>query len=291
MSVTPDFIGQIYKDTATGNLWRANSLTAGDWTLEVVANQITFASGTLTGDWYPMAGLPTPGPGGITNFILSGLTTVAVGAHLDCGDFQDATLLSFPNLVNCLGRIDIDNNAALTTLDLSSLVTIGDSGYIPIASGCPLLSSINLDSFQTLSDNAGLDVGDLPAQTALSLPSFSTMGNGSYLTIYSLPITSLDLSSLTSVDTNALIVIEFNTGLTNISIPNVVFGGPCTVDFSDNALLNTTVNQVFARAVASPLFTGGGFIKVEGGTNAGPTGQGVTDKNTMVARGVTVTTN
>jgi hypothetical protein len=61
MSVTPDFIGQIYKDTATGNLWRANSLTAGDWTLEVVANQITFASGTLTGDWYPMGPLFTGG--------------------------------------------------------------------------------------------------------------------------------------------------------------------------------------------------------------------------------------
>jgi len=47
MSVTPDFIGQIYKDTATGNLWRANSLTAGDWTLELQNSLIKWEPTTL----------------------------------------------------------------------------------------------------------------------------------------------------------------------------------------------------------------------------------------------------
>jgi len=32
MSVTPGFVGQIYEDTITESLWKANSTTAGDWT-------------------------------------------------------------------------------------------------------------------------------------------------------------------------------------------------------------------------------------------------------------------
>ena len=34
-SVTPDYVGQYYRDTATGNIWKANSTTPGDWTLVV----------------------------------------------------------------------------------------------------------------------------------------------------------------------------------------------------------------------------------------------------------------
>lgn len=50
MSVTPDFVGQVYKDTNTGNIWRANSLTQGDWTLECSGSptQVTLTAGIAT---------------------------------------------------------------------------------------------------------------------------------------------------------------------------------------------------------------------------------------------------
>ena len=65
-----------------------------------------------------------------------------------------------------------------------------------------------------------------------------------------------------------------------------------TLNLSSNALPAAEVNKVLADLVVS-LGLGGRVIctvTLSGGTNAAPTGQGVTDKNTLVAAGWTVTT-
>lgn len=56
------------------------------------------------------------------------------------------------------------------------------------------------------------------------------------------------------------------------------------------ALSAAYVNLMLAICVAEAGFTSG-TVDLSGGTSAAPTGQGVTDKATLIARGITVTTN
>jgi len=50
------------------------------------------------------------------------------------------------------------------------------------------------------------------------------------------------------------------------------------------------VNQILIDADASGIASGT-TIKLEGGTNAAPTGAGLTAKNNLIANGAIVTTN
>ena len=57
-----------------------------------------------------------------------------------------------------------------------------------------------------------------------------------------------------------------------------------------NYLLAQVVN--LDGSIGKQNFSGAGFVvNISGGTTAAPTGQGITDKNTLIARGCTVTTN
>jgi len=69
-------------------------------------------------------------------------------------------------------------------------------------------------------------------------------------------------------------------------VPDAAYGA---FVFTNNALSADTVNVILARAVANTGFVG--TIQLDGGTNAAPTGQGITDKATLLTRGVTLTTN
>jgi len=58
----------------------------------------------------------------------------------------------------------------------------------------------------------------------------------------------------------------------------------------NNQLTSTPVNAILAAFVAANNTTGVRVLNL-GGTNSAPTGQGITDKATLVSRGWTVTTN
>jgi len=60
-----------------------------------------------------------------------------------------------------------------------------------------------------------------------------------------------------------------------------------TLQLENNNLVATSVNAILAKCVTLPIATGG-LVNVR--LNAAPTGQGITDKNTLIARGVTVQT-
>ena len=64
-------------------------------------------------------------------------------------------------------------------------------------------------------------------------------------------------------------------------------------DFSANGnqLTAAAVNALLAAFVAAGRTTGTRTLRLEGGSNAAPTGQGITDKATLESRGWTVTTN
>lgn len=158
MSVTPDFIGQRYKDTNTGNIWIANSTTPGDWTLEVQNHKIialptaSFSPGSL--------GLSTEGSAAnpsLINVTSISLTTdtllyldiykaqqlVSISGTLTsitdaepAGGFPviitactSLLTVSFPNLTSMPGPCKIKTNFALTSIALPALVNADSGGY------------------------------------------------------------------------------------------------------------------------------------------------------------------
>lgn len=70
-----------------------------------------------------------------------------------------------------------------------------------------------------------------------------------------------------------------------------------TITLSGLKLPSANVNAVLALLVSldgtngTTLWGSGKTLNISGGTNGAPTGQGITDKATLVARGATVTTN
>jgi hypothetical protein len=59
----------------------------------------------------------------------------------------------------------------------------------------------------------------------------------------------------------------------------------------NNQLTSTAVNAILAAFVAANKTTGTKILNLGGTGNGAPTGQGITDKATLISRGWTVTTN
>lgn len=156
---------------------------------------------------------------------------------------------------------DIEAAVDLVSISWPNLTTLTDTYADLIVSYCPLLTSVSLPAYT--SGDGRVTIASNDSLVSISLPAF---------------VSAFELN------------IKTNTALTTISLPSwspVVFN---EVDFGGNALSAATVNHILARAVASASFTSGTII-LSGGTNAAPTGQGITDKAILQGRGVTVNTN
>lgn len=212
------------------------------------------------------------------------LVTVAHDFHLQNGSSVNfyGELFSAPNLTTVGGCFQLrgGNNAAnahVNTIDLSSLTSVGANPWP--------------DDGRIIGDGLGLTA---LAITTLNLSNL-TFANAIY--IQDNPnVTSIDLSSLTGTGTS---VFGGNAGMAlinNASLTTINLSGLTTVslnanyNFSSNALNVTTVNAILVKfATISP--TGTGTIDLSGGTNAAPTGAGLTAKTTLESGGWTVTTN
>jgi hypothetical protein len=88
-------------------------------------------------------------------------------------------------------------------------------------------------------------------------------------------------------------ITAFNCpALTTFFVPNLIFNPTVqVVDLFGCALDEATVNQILARGVASGCAGAGVMITLSGGTNHVPTGQGITDLNTLAAALCNVSTN
>lgn len=213
MSVTPDFIGQVYKDTNTGNIWRANSTTPGDWTLELQNMQMEWSPRTLKlGELMGyQADYDNPTTLiGITSIVFKQVSLVQ---NINIVYSDDILSIGFPNLTTDDAIITIANCANLSSITLPNLVTC----------------------------ISGISFRDLASLSTLALPSWVPTNGSEY-------------------------------------------------KFHNNALDAASVNGLLARMVAEPTFVSG-TVKLEGGTNAAPSGQGATDATTLLGRGVTLTTN
>ncbi len=80
----------------------------------------------------------------------------------------------------------------------------------------------------------------------------------------------------------------YEVGAISISMTELIF-----IDFSNNDITAAAdINQILADCVALEAAEGNvATLNLSGGTNAAPTGQGVTDVNTLTTAGWTVTTN
>lgn len=103
-------------------------------------------------------------------------------------------------------------------------------------------------------------------------------------------ITKLELPVLTAIGGTGKKLSAVNCAvLTTVSLPVFVPVNGNIIDFSGCSLTAASVNHILARCVAAGITSG--TITLTGGTNAAPTGQGVTDKAALLAAGVTLTTN
>ncbi len=234
MSVTPDFIGQIYKDTNNGNLWRANSLTPGDWTLELQNGQVkwlphTIKAGELIGYSLRSGLLP-----------LTELT------------FEQSTITE-PILIN---------SSSITAIRFPNLLTVDPDYWW----------------------GSDLDFGNCTALTTLELPLLQVMGSGSLKAVSCSSLTSLITTSLVTVAEN--IDFEGCNILSNVSFPNLLPTNGKLIRLNI-PLTEASVDGMLARGVANPAYVSGTMAL--GGSP--PSAAGITNKNILLGRGVSVSTS
>lgn len=215
-------------------------------------------------------------------------TTITGGKAIDLTNIGGVTTVSFPNLVSFTGLIDIEGHINLSSptgydypvnVFFPSLVT-ADNLTITNFQGSALQFPNLAKVITGLSINGAVNV------SILSFPAL-TGGNSFDAHFDNSSVVTLDLSALTSSTT--LASFQGGTKLQNINIGQAKPANASDWDFHNNALSVASVNHLLARCVANPTFTG--VLNLSGGTNAAPTGQGITDKATLIARGATVTTN
>lgn len=266
MSVTPNFVGQRYKDTNTGNIWIANSTTPGDFSLELQNAYI---------EWLPRTTNLMNAIGLFTYGDLSGITSIIFkqSSAIAGFDIESTTSLqsaSFPNLVSVDalnvqgGGFTLSSNAALASISAPVLESV--AGPLYIVDDAPVLTSLDLGSLQSVGLALTIRGTSL---TAISLPNLVTVG-GDVL--------------------NDALAMTSNANLATIDLSSYVPTNGTNIDLGNCALLAASVNHVLARCVANAAYVSGS-VKLGAGTNASPTGQGILDVATLTGRGVAVTTN
>jgi hypothetical protein len=184
-------------------------------------------------------------------------------------NLNSLTTFNAPLISGSIFRIEIQNASSLASLNFSNITTIR-SGLTIASSG---VTSINFNSLQSVESY-----------------NFNIVNNNN--------LTSFSLPELVYVDADAMIIVE-NSNLTSLTIGTVgkLKKIKSDVTLSSNALNVTSVNGILALIVSldgtngTTLFGSGKTLDLSAGTNAAPTGQGLIDKATLIARGVDVITN
>jgi hypothetical protein len=249
MSVTPDFVGQRYKDTNTGNIWIANSTTPGDWTLEVQNMQVK---------WEPHS---------------SKLATLTA-------------FVAYPNLseTECLSGIT-ELSFEQSQLLFITIITAPD---VQVIQASNLTDVIDCETDASY----GIVIDDCGSLTSISFPLLAVC-NGAIGIRFCSNLTSISLPSLVSMpNSEGYYGFQFqqNPLLETIDVSSYVPLNGASVNCEGCKLVAASVNQILAVHVANPAYVSG-VINLSGGTTSAPTGQGITDKATLIGRGVQVLTN
>lgn len=190
------------------------------------------------------------------------------------------SITGLQNLAN-LQNLYVDWNS-LTTLNVSGLSTLVelDASDSEIPGGTdPSLTSVTLTgctSLQTLR----LDDNDFSA----GIPNLTGLTSLTFIDLDQCGITgNVDLSMLPALEGFDL---SGNTGLTSVTIFEQQLND---VSISNAALTEESVNDILMWLDGSGVING--YVDLGGGTNAIPTGSGITAKNNLINKGWNVTVN
>ncbi len=202
------------------------------------------------------------------------------------GDLKITWTPSGVNAPQLLGLFAYNNASSLPGIT-SLTISAAHSNQGWDFEACPDLVTLNFPSLVTLTGNGQLTLTDSPNCTTLLLPLLQSVDTGN-LFIQNNGLTALALTAL--VTTNSSFTLRNNAALVSFSAPSWLPTNNINITFSGNALDAASVNGVLARCVANAGYVSG-IVDLSGGTSAAPTGAGITDKATLIGRGVTVTTN
>ena len=247
---TPAFVDQLYIDTTGPNYWRSTGLTSADWTAIAGGSGggLVWGPSPTTIDSLDFSSI------GAAETQVSFPTLTDVTSFVSCLNNTTIISASFPALINCSGDVAFAGCSALTTVDLSNLVSI-----------------------------AGLDVDTSSSLVSLLVPKLKTIGSDNFYFNNNTALVTLDLSSL--VTCSGSFVGHGCTLLVNFNVTNWIPTDGTSIDVQQCALSAASVEQVLRRCVLAGVTTCA--INVSGGTNAGLaslSAQGQTDAATLGAQ-------
>jgi hypothetical protein len=256
----------------------------------------------------------------LTSLTFDNLAGIMGASGFSPTNLASVTSMSFPSLSFCGGDFAPQSMASLTTLSLPILAYVGGTFSPNTMAALTALSLPELTyvggifspnsaaNLATLSVPNLVYVGTLQLYNLAALTSFSAP-NLVYYAPYGLGSIAASMASLTTFSTPATRIISgagsftMNSGLGNLTtvtlgtvgVLKVVSVG--TINISGQKLDQASVNGILALLVSldgtngTTLWGAGKTVNISGGTSAAPSGQGIIDKATLLARTATVTTN
>lgn len=210
--------------------------------------------------------------------------------NLEIEDNPLLTFISMPLLLS-IANVTITNNPSLAHLVLQCESAFG----IELSENdnmtyfrCPHLTVMT--NALTVVDNSALTEITCALLAEIFDPLHEMQAGDYFLVIDNCPaLTTLNLASLTSIfHLGQNVQITRCPSLTTANLGSFVPQNGATFSFVFGAWNSAFINVFLARCVANPAFVSG---RIDFGVNLfGPTGQGVVDKATLIARGVTVVT-
>ena len=205
-----------------------------------------------------------------------------VGISKDYG-FPGSGDLDISTLILSLSDLYFDDSSAITSIDLRNLKRVFGAF---VASASPLLVSINIESLESVLGY--FDISSCGNLLDLDIP-LLTQVTGNFICSICPLLENLNIPQLSFLGGNfqtdscdALANITFSAGL--------FFANGTNIALDNCALPTSIVNTVLAKCVASGVTTC--LISLDGQTpSAPPSGQGITDKATLIGNGNSVTTD
>jgi hypothetical protein len=193
---------------------------------------------------------------------------------------------SIDNLLNAKS-VGINRNTILESFSANALSSVSGNFSFSQNSKAKSFKCPNL-----VYCGAAADVTQCNELTEVRIDSLTTINNNLSVS-FNPKLVTLNIKKLTSVK---ILSVRNNPLLTSFhqSIPYLDYANE--FQFQDNAFTATVVNELLGMAVQIGNSSGvvwgrGRYFNISGGTNAAPTGNGITAAQTLIARGCTVTVN
>jgi hypothetical protein len=224
---------------------------------------------------------------------LSAPVLIYIGGDFNPGTMAALTTLAFPSLTYIQGVFQPAAMASLTTLSFPALQFVGSNFFPTTLNG---VTSADFSALKYIGGN--FNPGSMNGLATMLFPAL-THCTGNF--------DPTNMSALTTFSAPVMVfyggIIGFFTGLGNLT--TLTLGTPgvlkkitgATINISGQKLNQASVNGILALLVSldgtggTTLWGAGKTVNLSGGTSASPSGQGIIDKATLIARTATVTTN